>query len=114
MSLGSIVSTALLDTLLGMGTVFVILIFISLVISLFRFIPALDERWAKFRSGLKRKPAQPAQVMPAAEAALPGEVIDDQTVAAVTAVINKFIEEKETAAGRDAGDVYVVRSIRRK
>ena len=42
MSLESIISTALMDTLLGMGSVFVILIFISLVISLFKFIPALE------------------------------------------------------------------------
>ena len=35
---------ALLNTLMGMGTVFVVLIFISLLISLFVYIPVLEKK----------------------------------------------------------------------
>ena len=36
--------TALLNTLMGMGTVFLVLIFISLIISLFVYVPGLERR----------------------------------------------------------------------
>ena len=36
--------TALLNTLMGMGTVFAVLIFISLIISLFVYIPAVEQK----------------------------------------------------------------------
>jgi Na+-transporting methylmalonyl-CoA/oxaloacetate decarboxylase gamma subunit len=43
---------ALLNTLMGMGTVFLVLIFISLVISLFKYIPVLS---ARFEARKQRK-----------------------------------------------------------
>ena len=45
---------ALLNTLMGMGTVFAVLIFISLLISLFVYIPSI-ERALKNRSSKKEK-----------------------------------------------------------
>lgn len=55
---------ALLNTLMGMGTVFAVLIFISLLISLFVYIPSI-ERALKNRSSKKEKKAaqeeRPAQ-----------------------------------------------------
>lgn len=47
---------ALLNTLMGMGTVFAVLIFISLLISLFVYIPSI-ERALKNRSSKKEKKA---------------------------------------------------------
>ena len=44
-SIGEIMEKAGLNTILGMGTVFVILIFISILISLFKYIPALEEKF---------------------------------------------------------------------
>jgi len=38
------IATAFANTLMGMGTVFVMLIFISLLISLFGYIPKLEEK----------------------------------------------------------------------
>lgn len=50
-SLGEILTKAGLNTLLGMGTVFVVLIFIAFIISLFKYIPAIE---AKFKRNLHR------------------------------------------------------------
>ena len=54
-STAEILKKAGLNTILGMGTVFVVLIFISFIISLFRFIPELEK---KFKN---KKPAEPAK-----------------------------------------------------
>ena len=40
-------TTALLNTLIGMGTVFIVLIFISLIISFFKFVPELEKKLKK-------------------------------------------------------------------
>lgn len=57
-----ILKKAGLNTLIGMGTVFVVLIVISLLISTFRFIPAMRERFEK-------KETEEAQEIQAAEPA---------------------------------------------
>ena len=46
-TMGQILEKAGLNTLLGMGTVFCVLIFISLIISLFKFIPASESKCTK-------------------------------------------------------------------
>ena len=46
-STAEILKKAGLNTILGMGTVFVVLIFISFIISLFKFIPALEQKFKK-------------------------------------------------------------------
>ena len=89
MSLESIISTALMDTLLGMGSVFVILIFISLVISLFKFIPALEDRWKRFRAMLKKDNKQIAKTKTPEEPGPSAESVDPQTLAAITAEIGR-------------------------
>ena len=38
---------ALLNTLMGMGTVFAVLIFISFLISLFKYIPSIQNAFGK-------------------------------------------------------------------
>ena len=104
---------ALLNTLMGMGTVFAVLIFISLLISLFVYIPSI-ERALKNRSSRKEKRAaqeeRPAPKRPIIEeAAEEQELVDDgELVAVITAAI--MAASSGTAV---SADKLVVRSIKR-
>ena len=102
---GEILEKAGLNTVLGMGTVFVVLIFISLIISLFRFIPAIE-------NAFKKKPAAEVkkESIPAADAAVPevqgSETDDTELIAVISAAI--------AAAEGTSTDGFIVRSIRRR
>ena len=97
MSLGQIFITALLYTLIGMGTVFCVLIFISICI------------WLLGKAFGPRKPAvQAAAAAAAAEPAEP-EGIRPEVVAAITAAIHQQLKDEE---GVEEGD-YIVRNVRR-
>ena len=105
---------ALLNTLMGMGTVFAVLIFISLLISLFVYIPSI-ERALKNRSSRKEKRAaqeeRPAPKRPIIEEAAEEEeeLLDDgELVAVITAAI--MAASSGTAV---SADKLVVRSIKR-
>ena len=54
-SLGEIMEKAGLNTLLGMGTVFAVLIFISFLISLFKYIPAIQNAFSKKKDEKKEE-----------------------------------------------------------
>lgn len=102
-SMGEKLEQAALNTLMGMGTVFVILILISVIISCFKFI----NKWETSR----KKAAEPAPVQAPVEATPVVEeeeedLSDDmELVAVITAAI---------AASEDTpADGLVVRSIRR-
>jgi Na+-transporting methylmalonyl-CoA/oxaloacetate decarboxylase, gamma subunit len=114
MNTGTIISKALMDTLLGMGTVFAVLIFISLIISLFRYLPQLEDRWKALKT--KRQPPliteKPEEKRE--EKQLPADVPDAQTLAVIMAVIRQYVEDNNTAVGEFFDDTYVVRSIRRR
>lgn len=56
MTLTEIFAKAGLNTLLGMGTVFAMLIFISCVISLFRFLPEAGKNDGKTPAASREKP----------------------------------------------------------
>lgn len=101
-SLSEILTKAGLNTLLGMGTVFVVLIFISFIISLFKYIPAIE---AKFK---KKTPETPAPAAVHAELLDETEVVSDDSelVAAIAAAIAAY-EGTST-------DGFVVRSIKRR
>jgi len=101
-STGEILKKAGLNTILGMGTVFVVLIFISFIISLFKQIPALE---AKFR---KKEAAAPAPSIPQPAAAAPAAVQtdDSELIAVIAAAI--------AAAEGTTTDGFIVRSIRRR
>lgn len=97
---------ALVHTVIGMGTVFIILIIISLIIYLFKYIPKVQEWFAARKA--KDLPAAPAPVAPAAE---PEAVQEDETdetelVAVITAAV-------AAAMGKENSDGFIVRSIRR-
>lgn len=99
-----ILKKAGLNTVLGMGTVFVVLIFISFIISLFRFIPALEKKWGK-------KSAVPVSTPAPASLAAPAEVPEDGTDDfELTAVIAAAIAASEGTST----DGFIVRSIKRR
>lgn len=106
-TIGEILTKAGMNTLLGMGTVFAVLIFISLVIYCFNFIPNIQAAFGKKKK--EEAPAKPAAA-PAKPAAAPApaaeELADDgELVAAITAAI--------CAYSGTSSDGFVVRSIRR-
>jgi sodium pump decarboxylase gamma subunit len=96
---------AAMNTLIGMGTVFVVLIIISLIISAFGVIPKLEAK-------LKAKEKQPipeAKPVPVAApvAAAEEELSDDTELVAVIAAAIAAYE------GSGSTDGFVVRSIRK-
>lgn len=101
---GEKMEKAALNTLLGMGTVFCVLILISFIISLFVFIPKIQDKFTK-------KPA-PAAVKPepkpvAAAPAVQEDLTDDLELVAVIAAAVAASE------GASSTDGFVVRSIKR-
>lgn len=101
-----------MNTLLGMGTVFIVLIFISFIISLFKFLPALFAKKPKIEDLKKEesKPAAPAKA--AAPAPVAGNLMNDaELVAVITAAI--YAAEGQAGNGAVSKDKLVVRSIRR-
>ena len=100
-----------MNTLIGMGTVFVVLIFISFIISLFKFLPKLFGKKNKDKDEVKVPsapiPAPIPSLVPEASGDISG---DDALVAVITAAIHAY----EAANGNtDSKDKLVVRSIKR-
>lgn len=100
MSIGEILSKAAMNTLIGMAVVFTVLIFISLLISCFKFIPDFSKKDEK-------SAAVPAPVAaPVAELEEEEDLSDDlELVAVITAAI--------AASEGTSTDGFVVRSIKR-
>lgn len=106
-TIGEILQRAGLNTLLGMGTVFAVLIFISFIISLFRFIPDLEAKLSKKSQAPAAKLEAPA--VPAPVAAVP-EVTAEMNDAELVAVIAAAIAASEGTTT----DGFIVRSIKRR
>lgn len=104
MPLGELFKIAIADTVMGMGTVFVVLIFIAFVIWLLGFIPKWEEKRAK-----KEAPAEAAAQAPQAVPAAAAAQDDGELVAVITAAVMAYMES-ETPGSSDG---YVVRNIRR-
>ncbi len=102
-STGEILEKAGLNTVLGMGTVFVVLIFISFIIYLLGYIPKLQEKWANKDKKVEEKKEAPVQAAPAPVAAVED---DAELVAVIAAAI--------AAAEGTSTDGFVVRSIKRR
>lgn len=92
-----------MNTLMGMGTVFCVLIFISLLIACFKFINAWETK--NRNKGGAPAAAVPAPVAVPAPAATENLVDDLELVAVITAAI--------AASENTSADGLVVRSIRR-
>lgn len=93
-----------LNTLLGMGTVFIVLILISAIISCFNFIPRIQ---AKFAGKPVQETKKTAVVSAPVQAVEEEELSDDLEL---IAVISAAIAASEGAASADG---FVVRSIKR-
>lgn len=107
-TMGEKMQQAGLNTLLGMGTTFVILILLAFLISLFRYIPKIQAYFSK-----KNKPEEEEEEAPTPEeiagTAAPAEenLADDGELVAVIAAAIAASEGKTTTDG------FVVRSIRK-
>lgn len=93
-----------INTLLGMGTAFAVLILISLIISLFPIIGKIG-----------KKPAAPA---PSSKPAVAPEIVDEEEDLSdddeLVAVIAAAIAAYEGSNASAFGDGFVVRSIRKR
>ena len=98
MNIGEILRAAGIDTLLGMGTVFLILILISIIIWLLGVMTHTE-----------RKGAPPVET--AAPTPAPSEPGEDTVLAAVIMAAIKAYQDEHN--GSETDDTYVVRSIRR-
>lgn len=98
-----------LNTLLGMGTVFSVLIIICIIISLFNFIPKIQKAFAKNEPGVKTEAIDNtiAQIVEKEEQ----EVDDLELVAVITAAI---AAASSGGGGSGSSDDFVVRSIVRR
>ena len=105
--LGKTLQRAGLNTLMGVGTVFVMLILLSLLISLFRFIPNPEAKKAAEAKAAKEAQAAVIAAAPAAAPAQAEENLadDGELVAVIAAAI--------AAAEGTTTDGFVVRSIRK-
>jgi len=111
-SIGENIQKAALNTLLGMGTVFVILILISLIISAFGIFPKLEANKKAKQAAKEAEKKAAATSAPAVTEDVKTEVLtedlthDLELVAVISAAIAAY-EGSEDASG------YVVRSIRK-
>lgn len=102
---GEILKKAGLNTLLGMGTVFVVLIFMSFVISLLKYIPAFVDGTSRKKKSASEASAEAVPEAPEATAA-EEELDDTELIAVIAAAI--------AAAEGTSTDGFVVRSIKRR
>lgn len=107
-STGENMAKAAMNTLMGMGTVFVVLIFISLLISSFKFIRVFEDKM-KAKNAPAKAPAAPvpAPVIPVPVVEEAEEDLSDdlELVAVITAAI--------AASTNASADGLIVRSIKR-
>lgn len=106
--------SALLNTLMGMGTVFCVLIVISLIISLFKYIPFLERKIKNFSVKKKNKVSEeqpsdvPKKVPKRPVLEKEEELVDDgELVAVIMAAI------AASSGGAVSADRLVVKSIKR-
>ncbi len=104
-SFGESMEKAALNTLLGMGTVFVVLILISLIISCFKLVSVFENRGKNKKTETKEAAPTPAK---AVKAPVEEENLTDDLE--LVAVIAAAIAASEGAASTDG---LVVRSIRK-
>ncbi|MEE1015686.1 MAG: OadG family protein [Lachnospiraceae bacterium] len=105
-SFGEILQKAGLNTIIGMGTVFVILIFISLIIALLPKFTGMIENFGKKKEAAPAASAPAPKAAPAAPAVVEEELVDDlELVAVISAAIAAYTGT--------SSDGFVVRSIKR-
>ena len=122
-SRGEIAEKAALNTLIGMGSVFVVLIILCFIISCFKYIHMAEEK-AKKKGG--KPEGKPAAVASGSKAAAPAQMAapagaEPELVAAITAAAvtadSQLVAVITAAVAAELGtseDGFVVRSIRRR
>lgn len=100
-------SEAVANTLMGMSIVFLVLIFIALIISLFKYISKFQEMFSK--KTVEEPVKQPVAPVEKAPAPADNLMNDAQLVAVITAAIHAAAASN----GAVSKDTLVVRSIRR-
>ena len=110
-----------LNTLLGMGTVFIVLILLSFVISCFSLInKAQASAEKKKRAELEAKEAKLDRAAAPEESAqgsadeVPVDADDDELIAVISAAIAAYEAENGGAVTMEQSGGYYVRSIRRR
>lgn len=104
---GELMTTAALNTVLGMGTVFAVLTILMFCISSFKLINNAEKTWAEKKAGNSSATATPVDNAVAQIEANEDSQDDTELVAVISAAIAAY----EGASGADG---YVVRSIRRR
>lgn len=108
MSMGEMMGKAGLNTLLGMGTVFAVLVLIMAIIYAFGIIPKMQKKAADKKAAKTDNAQVEVNTPAAAPVATPAENLTDDLE--LVAVIAAAIAASEGAASTDG---FVVRSIRR-
>ncbi|MDD6328840.1 MAG: OadG family protein [Lachnospiraceae bacterium] len=105
---GELLKQAAMNTILGMGTVFIVLIFISFIISMFKFLPALFAKKAKLPEAKPQSEGKTSQTV----ASKDDNLMDDkELVAVITAAV--YVAAGDAGCQAVSKDKLVVRSIRR-
>ena len=102
-SMGGLMTKAALNTLIGMGTVFVMLIMISLIISLFNFIPKIQAAFSKRDKEEEAKNAGIDKAVTQIAAQEEPEADDTELVAVIAAAIAAS-EGAASTDGRNTDD----------
>lgn len=105
-SLGELMGQAGLNTIMGIGIVFLVLLFLSFLIGLFKYIGVVVEKMEKKNAPKAAAPVAAPKAAPVAAAPVE-ELVDDKELVAVIAAAIAAYENTST-------DSFVVRSIRRK
>lgn len=112
-STGEKMAKAGMNTLMGMGVVFVVLIFISWLISCFKYINVFENKM-KEKQAAKTAPAPavaPAAAAAPAPAAVP--VVEEEEVCDDTELISVIAAAIAASEGKTSANGLVVRSIKR-
>lgn len=102
-TIGEILEKAGLNTVLGMGTVFAVLLLISFIISLFKYISKFEQAKSKKETDKNAVSVEAASAKPAANETAADDL---EIIAVISAAI--------AAAEGTSTDGFVVRSIRRR
>lgn len=104
MSLAEIFAKAITNTVLGMGVVFAILIFIAFIISLFKYLPGFISKFNKKQTSQNENTKKTLEIVSESNKTIDEGVI----VAVITAAIKASLSEMEPS-----DESYFVRSIKR-
>ena len=107
-SIEDAMAEATVNTVIGITVVFLALLFISFIISLFKYINIFEQKLAAKKSG--NSVAAKVETVPAPVAEMTPETDDLELVAVITAAIQAY----EEAQGNVVTGDLVVRSIRKR